>query len=113
MEILDDNWSFLDSSTHPTLLRLIYEEGKEGRHLLFSAEEISTIESRMAPEDFYLPANSADMLENIVVALASATSISSMKDLINSMSYEIKTMIYVLYRRSLDLWISRQRLQMN
>ena len=112
-EPLPDDWFFLDSDTQPTLLRIIYEEGKEGRHLLFSAEEIALMECRMTPADFCLPQDSADILENIAIALASATSLSAMKELISSLSREIKTMVYILYRRSLDMWISRQRLMLN
>ena len=78
-----------------TPFRLVMSS-QEGLELLFTQEEISQFEANQRLD--ILPKHSAEFLENSLLRLVGATTVSEMRAHLGALSIELRRMIYFVLR---------------
>ena len=105
-----------DQFTHaelPPLWQVLYNEGIRGNHLLFQKADVAAFEADSTSIPALESESESVALQHIMVQLLACSELSTMANLIDSLSQDIKKGVYILYRQMLQSWTAHLRVSLN
>jgi hypothetical protein len=103
----------MQDSRLPPLWQVIYNEGIRGNHILFQRQDVLFFESQPLQLAEFEDSLQTDAMQRIVVQLIACPDLSSMADIIDSLSQDIKQSVYTVYKRMISTWGSHLKLVLN